>query len=305
MATDNSGNVFDRVNNVYKGTIEEYKLIDLSDIFERYIKAYIIENNLDSEKDEAFEDTIADIYLEWLDKYNVQLECKPTDYFKPFTDAQLIQILIKYVMAHVKLPDPLIEEVVLRKENTAPLIEKILEYEDGSHFSLDIKLIVMNILSEMQYPLPLVHYMRFIEKGNQEDVLAQTAYEIIDEQIEQKDFAKIIAAYDTTRNEYAQKTYIDIMARFYGNNDAYQRIIDAFLQNVTDDNVAFYAACLAKFGDDRAVKILEGALKDNEFNYLNFTAIKFAIEQLGTDINIDRAFDGDEAYELLKNMPEE
>lgn len=300
-----TANYFDREKNIYKGNIEKFDIVDFSDIFENYVKKYIKENNIDAEEDENFEDTVSDLYLDWLETYNDKLECKPNEYFKPFNDSQLIQVLIKYVMSHVKLPDPLIEEIVLRKENTANLIIKILEYEDNSHFSIDIKLTVMNILGEMQYPLPLKQYISFIDKGDNDDHLSQMAYEIIDEQIEQKDWHVIIEAYDKAPSKYAKNTYLDILARFYGDDQAYERLINAFISNIDSDGVAFYAACIAKFGDERAVPILENAIKENDYDYLNFTAIKYAIEQLGDEINIDKIFDGDAAYELLKNTRNE
>lgn len=300
-----ANNNFDRENNVYKGDIDEYELVDLASLFQQYVQQYIKDNDIDPEEEESFEDDIADMYLEWLDKYNEELECKPIDYFKPFNASQLIQILIKYTMAHIKLPDPLIEEIINKKEQTAQLLLKVLEYEDNSHFSVDIKLTVMNILSEMEYKLPLMQYIAFIEKGDEDDILAQTAYEIIDEHIEENEHDIILDVYDSTKNLYAKKTYLDIMARFTGNEEAYEKLINAFINNISDENVAFYAACLAKFGDDRAVQILEEALKENDFNYLNFTAIKHAIEQLGDFINIERTFDGDSTYELLKNIPDD
>ena len=296
---------FDRENNVYKGNIDEYELIDLTDMFQQYIRDYIKDNNIDIEKEESFEDNVPDMYLDWLDKYNEKLGCKPNDYFKPFNGSQLIQILVKYIMAHIKLPDSLIEEIINKKNQTALLLIKVLEYQDNSHFSMDLKITAMNILTEMQYQIPLVQYISFIEKGDKDDILAQTAYEIIDERIEESEYDIILDAYDSTKNRDAKKTYLDIIARFNGNEEAYEKLINAFVNNLGDEDVAFYAACLAKYGDDRATKVLEEALKNNEFNFLNFTAIKHAIEQLGDFINIERTFDGDSAYELLKNAPED
>jgi len=305
MANINSDKDFDRKNNIYKGNIDEYELVDFSDMYEQYIRTYIKENNIDPQENESFEDDVADMYLEWLDTYNDRIKCKPNDYFIPFNGSELVQILIKYIMAHVKLPDPLIEQIVLKKDQTAPLIVKILEYDDNSDKAMDIRITCMNILSEMQYPLPLMQYISFIEKGDNEDAVAQNAYEIIDEQISEEDYYAILDAYDKTQNEYAKNTYLDLMARFSGNEEAYKRLISAFSENINNDNIAFYAACLAKFGDDRAVKILKDALKNNDYDYLNFTAIKYAAEQLGEDINIERTFDGDATYELLKNDPED
>ena len=67
------------------------------------------------------------------------------------------------------------------------------------------------------------------------------------------------------------------------------------------NNVPLYAGFIGKYGDERAMTYLYPAL-DN-CNYVDFTEIRNAIEQLGGTVDDEyRDFSSDPYYKALKNL---
>jgi hypothetical protein len=69
------------------------------------------------------------------------------------------------------------------------------------------------------------------------------------------------------------------------------------------DRRSLYANFLAKLGDERALPALLRVAQLSDLNYLDYIEIVNAIEALGGERPArERSFDGDPAYESLKNL---
>ncbi len=69
------------------------------------------------------------------------------------------------------------------------------------------------------------------------------------------------------------------------------------------DRRALYATYLARLGDERALDALSRVVNLTDLDYLDYLEVRNAIEALGGQAPEDmRRFDGDPAYESLKNL---
>jgi len=102
-------------------------------------------------------------------------------------------------------------------------------------------------------------------------------------------------------SDAALDTYLDLLCNFPGDERIYKMTEERFLRLA--DRRSLYANYLAKLGDDRALPALLRVAQLSDLNYLDYLEVVNAIEALGGERPaLDRPFDGDPAYESLKNM---
>ena len=79
---------------------------------------------------------------------------------------------------------------------------------------------------------------------------------------------------------------------------------EALLNRFSDCPDAFYAQCLMRLGDARAVEPLKTAMQAPNLRYGDYLAMRDAAESLGAILDVEREFYGDQDYELMRTMGE-
>jgi len=79
---------------------------------------------------------------------------------------------------------------------------------------------------------------------------------------------------------------------------------EALLNLFLDCPDAFYAQCLMRLGDARAVEPLKTAMQAPNLRYGDYLAMRDAAESLGAILDVEREFYGDQDYELMRTMGE-
>ncbi len=273
-------------------------LIDFEQKFSEHLKEYEQKNILDDDK---LEEIAPDLYLSWLDSPKDWLSGKsPKSYFKAFDAPGLIESLGSYILSDIAIPGVLLNRIADTKEETHPFLISLLKNYEGDK-SDEIKTIVVRLIEEMDMRHPYDYYIEtiaFSDTGN--DFTEACAQELKESGADYKN--KILIAYEKSNNDYSSNCFLDILTDLPYDERTYSHVLDKFLYSA--DKKAFYASCLGKLGNDKAIPFLEEAIKQEDIVYYDYISIKNAIEELGGEINIDRDFSGDKDYESLKNMGE-
>ncbi|MGI5849000.1 MAG: hypothetical protein ACOX8Q_02860 [Christensenellales bacterium] len=273
-------------------------LIDFEDKFSEFLTEYKRSNAID---DEELEEKAPNFYLEWLNTPKDWLSgMSPNSYFKAFDVAKLIEIFGKYMLSNITLPGVLLNNITDKKEQTYPLLLSLLKNYEGEK-SDEIKTVIVRLFGEMDMPHPYRHYINIIAESNEISTFSEAcAQELKNSGAEQLE--NVIAAYEAADNSYPSDCFLDILTDLPYDERTYNFALEKFLYS--GNKKAFYASCLGKIGNDKALPYLEEALKSEDIAYFDYMSIKNALEELGGEVNIDRDFTGDKDYDSLINMGE-
>lgn len=272
--------------------------INFDEKFQAFTAAWVqdnaarYKNNLD-----RMEEKMPEVYLQWLNTPADWLDgISPGAYFARFDDAvALVGWMRAYFERAVPVPDQLLERVTALGSPAEEALYALLS-DDGA--PQEARLTAITLLSEMESVLPLALYVGWISARRAEDERADMAAEALSA-MGRAIVPALLSAMDAA-SEAGQETFLDILCNFPGEDAIYRRTLAAFERY--RDKRALYASLLGKLGDARAIPALMLALEAPELGYLDYIELRNAVEALGGEAPVERAFDGDPYYESLRRM---
>jgi HEAT repeat protein len=276
--------------------------IDFDEKFKKHLHAWAHENLTGEENEDEIEEKELAEYESWTGTPQDWLDGRtPKEYFDGIADANTaIKLFAQYAMGGIGIPPLLITRMIEMKEEVYPALLFVLRSEDVENApTRKLKAKIIELITEMEKPHPYDLYIRWITESKKENELTEeAAYALLEAGEGQKE--PLLEACRNTGSGYAGECLMDILSNFLGDGRIVEFTVDRFL--TTPDRRAFYANCLGKLGDPEALQYLYEALADEDLGYYDYTAIKYAIEELGGIVELDRDFSGDPDYEKLKDL---
>lgn len=272
--------------------------IDFDRAFSEYAHAWVHERMKTEKNLDRIEAEMPDLYLKWLKEPADFLGgISPEAYFARYeTPEALISLMREYQAAGVALPDALLDRMDdFGQAAAAPLTALAAD----EHADASLRMTALNLLIELESEEPMALCLDLIDRRSKEDELADVAAEVLSA-LGERAVKPMLERLDTA-SEDALDTYLDLLCNFPGDERIYKLTVERFLRLA--DQRALYANLLAKLGDERALEPLYRVLSLSDLSYLDYLEVVNAIEVLGGERPKDeRSFDGDPAYESLKNL---
>lgn len=274
------------------------KPIDFDRMFSDYAHAWVHERMKTHKDLDAIEGQVPKLYRDWLNRPQEFLDGdSPAQYFARFESPEaLIRRMEEYQAAGVAIPDPLLERLGdMGRAAAAPLTA--LAADEGADVAL--RMTALNLLIELEAEEPMALCLELVDRRAPEDELADVAAEVLSALGERAVPAMRERLDDA--GDAALDTYLDLLCNFPGDERIYKLTEERFLRLA--DRRSLYANYLAKLGDERALPALLRVAQLSDLGYLDYLEVVNAIEALGGERPaFERAFDGDPAYESLKNL---
>ena len=272
--------------------------INFDDRFEQYTTEWVkanaakFGNNYD-----RMEEKMPEVYLQWLNHPADWLDgVSPGVYFTQFDDAlMLIEWMCTYFECKVPVPDQLLERITALGLSAEEGLFALLSENDAP---IDARLTAITLLSEMESTLPMALYVEWIANRMAEDDRAEMAAEALTAMGRAVVQPVLVAVQNASIA--GKETFLDVLCNFPGDDAIYQLAVSMF--QTDQEKKAQYASLLGKLGDERAIPILADALNEQALSYLDYIELRNALEAVGGEAPIERAFDGDPYYESLRGM---
>ena len=278
-----------------------FEIFDFDANFKAYTEKWIELNQGKFKTYEQMEDAMPQVYLRWLNSPAAFLGGEtPGAFFRKYSSApELIKWLRLYDAANVNPPDQLLDRIAdLGTQSLKPLLYTA---RDRNH-SRSLRMLALNLLKEIDAgDAPFALCMELIDAREENDELAEVAGELLSG-LAGNHIDEIVQRLDEV-NVYAREAYLDILSNFPGDERIFEALKKEF--EARPESCALFAGLLAKYGDERALDLLNAALEWENINYLDYIELKNAIEALGGECLSEREFDGDAYYEALKGANEE
>jgi len=277
-------------------------IIDFDNKFRIYLKDWMKENADKFSSPDDMESEALQIYSKWLNTPAEWLNgvC-PGDYFTQFKNPDdLVDMLVGYLNTKVGVPDLLLDAISELGESAQNALGNLfkLKYNINDDDKEEARMLAINLLAEIDDTCLYDDYIDLLLKKSTNEEVAN----LIIERLKYSGFdvrERILNGLKNVCDEEIEVRCMDVLVNFTGDERIYQLLVKMFNQYT---NTSLLAAYLGKYGDDRAVSILEEALDWQGINYLDYIEIRNAIEELGNDVDHIRTFEGDSYYESLKNI---
>ena len=248
-------------------------------------------------KEDEIEQHYNDMMRSWLNAPAQWLGgVKPGEYFDRYSDPRdLIRLLEEYLKRDIGLPEPLYSRIVAVGAPCAAYLVDIVRSPDRPDA---LRGTALALLRDMNCPLPLDLCLDVICSGDTDQELSDMVAESLKD-ADESIVETLMDHYDSA-TEYGRMTILDICAKYPVHDRVFEKIV--YELNHQDRIRGYYAGLLADYGDPRALNALQSAQRLSDLTYLDYIEIRNAIEALGGDPGEERVFNGDDAYEALRNM---
>ena len=227
--------------------------------------------------EEEIENRVPELYVSFGNEPDEKLGGKsPRDYFKAFTDDELIDSLKESVESGVEVSSFLCDEIEARGGLTDKLCKVISA--DGND---ELSTYAVNLLGDDIPQKELEKFVDIITEEKTGESLSEALTELLREKGDEVK-EKIIAVYG--ENPGVKENLIEIMSRMT-RDDRITAILCNELKN-DEKNLALNAGYVARYGDERALPVLHELVAKDGITYYNFKELKNAIEELGGECEV-------------------
>ena len=248
-------------------------------------------------KEDEIEEKYNQMMQSWLNAPAQWLDgVKPIDYFKRYDDPRdLVKLFEEYMKRDNGLPEPLYTRIVEIGEPCAPALTRMAG--DASRKE-NLRATAIALLRDMDSKLPVELYIDMVCASREMNELGEMACDSLKAMdVDLSD--RLLERYDAAA-PYARTMILDICAHGPGRGKVYDLLVDGLRKD--PEHRGLYAGLLAEVGDERAVGPLREAEMMTDLGYLEYLEIREAIEALGGEPGEVREFNGDPAYEAIRNL---
>ena len=247
------------------------KVIDVDKLFDKYIEQFVY-SNIGKLKPEEIENKIPELYDSFGDQKLEELDnLSPNEYYKNAGANELLECLKGHVQSDISVPDFLCEAIVNNEKNEDALVKCLKEDEDEQFM-----LYLMNMLGEMKSKKAFSRYLELIIDDYSESI-RELATELLREGVEVVKEEILQVFPDTLGAKRA--CLVEVLSYAKWDDRIFKILTDEFIENL--DNIPLYVGYLAKYGDDRAIDLIEEVMKNEKIKYADFEELRFALEALG------------------------
>lgn len=271
-------------------------LINFEILFRDYLTEYRQKHVI---AEDVLDEIVPELYLRWLEKPLDELDGKsPCGYFEDISGAELIMLLGQYFLSDMQIPGALMSHIADTKEHTFPFVYSLLQNFEGERAD-EFKAILVQLIEEMEMPHPYEYYISVIAGSAESGDLSEACADALRSSGNAvKDM--IVEAFENASGEYAEDCFLDVLVDLPYDERVYANVLDKFV--CSGSKRAFYASCLGKLGNEKALPYLEEALRQDSLAYFEYISIKNALEELGGEVDLERDFAGDKDYDSLIGM---
>lgn len=280
------------------------ELIDFQYEFNKHVKQWITENMSQCENIDEIENLLPELYMKWIySPLKILNNLSPELYFQQYKDPKhLIDYMLAYIEADMKIPDLLFDHMTALGKKAEDQLVFMLSFNDQDEKAnirrqQNAKVVIIQLLNEMQAEAPMNDYIQIIASRNHVDEIADAAAQAL-ENLGRKIVDPILQTLYESKNIDAIECFLDIIVNYSGD----ERVFNFLVTMLTHIHAkkSLYANYLGKYGDERAIPILQKLLNDSDIDYLEYIQIRNAIEELGGNVDFVREFKGDLYYEKLQ-----
>ncbi len=270
---------------------QELYYIDFDKLFENYADKYYNEHEDEYDSPDDFARDLDKVYHKWATSSQTALGgISPSEFFNRIPTDELIDILKGACVGDNNPSSLLFDRIATEPSLTGELIELALSATDEK-----LLLVLLSLINELG-GADCDFYLDMIERDIDADVKEECIEALCDMAEEVKD--RLLERAENTDDVGKIELYVEPLTFCAAGDDRILGLLRKLL--AYDPNVAYIAALMGRYGDERACSDLYPLL--DTCDYAEFLEIRNAIEELGGTVDKHyRDFSSDPLYAAIKS----
>ncbi len=266
------------------------KYFDLEDLFMKSVREKVLSDKEKYADVKVIEKELMSMYLDWVNRSNEELDgFTPIEYVKIVDKSGNLFDYIEYMLNTEREVSDIVTDALVKRADAIELVKKLIKSNDRN--TLKYAFTIMFELDNSEVTDLCIDVIRSKDE-NEEKIAA--CYEMLAENNEEA-VEKILAImYEV--DEDTQFIFADILSNYNDNENIFMWLVTMLYRG---NDLCQVAEMLGRFGDNKAVNMINSFVLDKDLNYMEFIELRNAVERLGGEFEYEKDFTEDEYYKKI------
>lgn len=263
---------------------------DLEELFMKSIREKVLSDKEKYSNVKVIEKELMGMYLDWVQHSNEELDgFTPIEYVKIVDKSGNLFDYIEYMLNTEREVSDIVTDALVKRDDAIELVKKLLQSNDRN--TLKYAFTVMFELDNSLVTDLCIDIIRS-KDDNQEKIGA--CYEMLAEDNDEAAEKILSIMYEV--DEDTQFIFADILSNYKNNENIFMWLVTMLYRG---KDLCEVAQMLGRYGDNKAVNMINSFVLDKDLNYMEFIELRNAVERLGGEFEYEKDFSEDEYYKKI------
>jgi len=263
---------------------------DLEELFMKSVREKVLSDKDKYSNVKVIEKELMGMYLDWVQHSNEELDgFTPIEYVKIVDKSGNLFDYIEYMLNTEREVSDIVTDVLVKRDDAIELVKKLLQSNDRN--TLKYAFTVMFELDNSLVTDLCIDVIRSKDE-NQEKIGA--CYEMLAEDNDEAVEKILSIMYEV--DEDTQFIFADILSNYKNNENIFMWLVTMLYRG---KDLCEVAQMLGRYGDNKAVNMINSFVLDKDLNYMEFIELRNAVERLGGEFEYEKDFSEDEYYKKI------
>ncbi|MDY5440542.1 MAG: hypothetical protein SPG06_07285 [Eubacteriales bacterium] len=263
---------------------------DLEELFMKSVREKVLSDKEKYSNVKVIEKELMGMYLDWVQHSNEELDgFTPIEYVKIVDKSGNLFDYIEYMLNTEREVSDIVTDALVKRDDAIELVKKLLQSNDRN--TLKYAFTVMFGLDNSLVTDLCIDIIRS-KDDNQEKIGA--CYEMLAEDNDEAVDKILSIMYEV--DEDTQFIFADILSNYKNNENIFMWLVTMLYRG---KDLCEVAQMLGRYGDNKAVNMINSFVLDKDLNYMEFIELRNAVERLGGEFEYEKDFSEDEYYKKI------
>ncbi|MDD7457436.1 MAG: hypothetical protein PUK83_03270 [Clostridia bacterium] len=263
---------------------------DLEELFMKSVREKVLSDKEKYSNVKVIEKELMGMYLDWVQHSNEELDgFTPIEYVKIVDKSGNLFDYIEYMLNTEREVSDIVTDALVKRDDAIELVKKLLQSNDRN--TLKYAFTVMFELDNSLVTDLCIDIIRS-KDDNQEKIGA--CYEMLAEDNDEAVDKILSIMYEV--DEDTQFIFADILSNYKNNENIFMWLVTMLYRG---KDLCEVAQMLGRYGDNKAVNMINSFVLDKDLNYMEFIELRNAVERLGGEFEYEKDFSEDEYYKKI------
>lgn len=263
---------------------------DLEELFMKSVREKVLSDKEKYSNVKVIEKELMGMYLDWVQHSNEELDgFTPIEYVKIVDKSGNLFDYIEYMLNTEREVSDIVTDALVKRDDAIELVKKLLQSNDRN--TLKYAFTVMFELDNSLVTDLCIDIIRS-KDDNQEKIGA--CYEMLAEDNDEAVEKILSIMYEV--DEDTQFIFADILSNYKNNENIFMWLVTMLYRG---KDLCEVAQMLGRYGDNKAVNMINSFVLDKDLNYMEFIELRNAVERLGGEFEYEKDFSEDEYYKKI------
>lgn len=263
---------------------------DLEELFMKSVREKVLSDKEKYSNVKVIEKELMGMYLDWVQHSNEELDgFTPIEYVKIVDKSGNLFDYIEYMLNTEREVSDIVTDALVKRDDAIELVKKLLQSNDRN--TLKYAFTVMFELDNSLVTDLCIDVIRSKDE-NQEKIGA--CYEMLAEDNDEAVEKILSIMYEV--DEDTQFIFADILSNYKNNENIFMWLVTMLYRG---KDLCEVAQMLGRYGDNKAVNMINSFVLDKDLNYMEFIELRNAVERLGGEFEYEKDFSEDEYYKKI------